>query len=94
MPPVRRDDLIRCFRNKLNGEIARDTEHTHYEFRLRGQVVATTKVSPPSKYRDFGDHVLGLIAKHLHVPSGWLRKSAECDDEATRDILLRWEQLR
>ena len=50
-------------------------------------------LSPPAKYRDYGDSILSRIASQLRIPLGLLKRSASCDDKATSDILNRWRTL-
>jgi hypothetical protein len=93
MPPVRRDALERCFEVKLQGYVFKRREHVHYRFRIGRQTVASTMLSPPAKYRDYGDSILSRIASQLRIPLGLLKRSASCDDKATSDILNRWRTL-
>ena len=94
MSPVRRNDLKYCFETKLHGHVVKQTEHIHYRFQIDRRTVASTKLSPPSKYRDYGDSILSRIASQLQIPLGLLKRSAGCDDKATSDILNRWGSLR
>ncbi len=85
-----RELLVACFTNKLNGHISKEKEHIFYSFEINGQVVAATHISPPSKYRDFGDDILSKIASGMGTTRGRLDKSSRCDPTATREILDGW----
>lgn len=82
--------LTDCFTKKLPGAVARDTEHTHYEFEVDGKVVATTHLSPRKKIKDIGDNLLGRIAREMGIRTSVLRDSANCSAPATAAILEAW----
>src|SRR3990172_1140204 len=92
MAPLSREILVRCFEDKLHGKVAKATEHIHYAFWLNGRIVARTHISPPNKYRDYGDDILSKIALGLGVGSGVLRRCAQCNHEATQQILTLFHQ--
>lgn len=92
MAPLSRELLVRCFVDKLHGKVAKATEHIHYAFWLDGRMVAKTHVSPPNKYPNFGDDILAKIAHPLGVGAGVLRRCAQCNTEATQQILTLWRQ--
>ncbi len=93
MPQLPRRTLVECFERKLHGRVDREDEHIHYVFELEGCVIAVTEISPPNKYRDFGDDILSRIARQLKVSLGRLKKSAYCDKDATSAILASWRSL-
>ena len=93
MPTVRHDDLTYCIESKLKGEIKRKKEHDWYSFKSGDKTVAFAKVSPPNKYRDFGDDILSKIAHQMQITLTLLKKSARCDVQATTDIIRRWNSL-